>query len=101
MMSSASKPASSTIGQPQGLDDLAHQAHLLAQDVGRRGAVGLVGRRRASWRKVGSGRSKATTIWSGWWSRTRLISIDVKPNTALVTWPEAVAMSVGRAKKAR
>src|SRR5512134_2089530 len=31
----------------------------------------------------------------------RLISIDVKPNTALVTWPLAVAMSVGKAKKAR
>ncbi len=30
-----------------------------------------------------------------------LISIDVKPNTALVTWPEAVARSVGSAKNAR
>ena len=29
------------------------------------------------------------------------MSIDVKPNTALVIWPDAVAMSVGRAKKAR
>ena len=29
------------------------------------------------------------------------MSIDVKPKTALVTWPEAVAMSVGSAKKAR
>ena len=40
-------------------------------------------------------------IESGWWSFTRLISIDVKPKTAFVTWPPAVAMSVGRAKKAR
>jgi hypothetical protein len=31
----------------------------------------------------------------------RLMSIDVNPNTALVTWPEAVVRSVGRAKKAR
>ena len=30
-----------------------------------------------------------------------LISIEVKPNTALVTCPDAVARSVGRAKKAR
>ena len=38
---------------------------------------------------------------SGLWSRTRLMSIDVKPNTALVTCPDAVARSVGRAKNAR
>ncbi len=54
-----------------------------------------------SWRKVGVGRSKETAMLSGRWSRIRLISIDVKPNTALVTWPLAVAMSVGSAKKAR
>jgi hypothetical protein len=35
------------------------------------------------------------------WSRIRLISIDVNPKTALVTWPEAVDRSVGSAKKAR
>ena len=29
------------------------------------------------------------------------MNIDVKPNTALVTWPLAVDMSDGRAKKAR
>jgi hypothetical protein len=45
------------------------------------------------------GRSKAATIESGWWSFTRLISIDVKPKT--VVRPPAVAMSVGRAKNAR
>ncbi len=38
---------------------------------------------------------------SGLWSLSRLISMDVNPNTALVTCPLAVAMSVGRAKKAR
>ena len=38
---------------------------------------------------------------SGRLSRSRLMSIDVNPNTALVTCPDAVAMSVGRAKKAR
>jgi hypothetical protein len=27
--------------------------------------------------------------------------MDVNPKTALVTWPDAVAMSVGRAKNAR
>jgi hypothetical protein len=31
----------------------------------------------------------------------RLISIDVNPNTAFVTCPDAVERSVGRAKKAR
>jgi hypothetical protein len=30
-----------------------------------------------------------------------LISIDVKPYAAFVTWPDAVARLVGRAKKAR
>src|SRR5438552_7881219 len=54
-----------------------------------------------SWRNVGSGRSNATTMPAGLWSLSRLMSIDVNPNTALVTWPLAVAMSVGRAKKAR
>ena len=43
----------------------------------------------------------ATAMAVGWWSRSRLMSIDVNPNTALVTCPEAVAMSVGRAKNAR
>ena len=38
---------------------------------------------------------------SGRWSFNRLMSIDVNPNTALVTCPDAVAMSVGSAKKAR
>ena len=38
---------------------------------------------------------------SGLWSLSRLMSIDVKPNTAFVTWPLAVAMSVGSAKNAR
>ena len=38
---------------------------------------------------------------SGWWSRSRLTSIEVNPNTALVTCPDAVARSVGSAKKAR
>ncbi len=54
-----------------------------------------------SWRNVGSGRSNATTTVSGRWSRMRLMSIDVNPKTALVTCPEAVARSVGRAKNAR
>src|SRR5438552_267104 len=54
-----------------------------------------------SWRNVGSGRSNATTMPAGLWSLSRLMSIDVNPNTAFVTWPDAVAMSVGRAKKAR
>jgi hypothetical protein len=52
-------------------------------------------------RNVGSGRSKVATTWSGWWSFSRLMNIEVKPNTALVTCPDAVAMSVGRAKNAR
>ena len=54
-----------------------------------------------SWRNVFWGRSKVTMTCSGRWSRTRFNSIEVKPNTALVTWPEAVVMSVGRAKNAR
>lgn len=65
------------------LDDLTHQAHLLAQDVGSGFVVGLV-RVDASCRNVGCGRSNVTPIRSGRWSRTRLSSIDVKPYTALV-----------------
>ena len=42
MMSSASKPATSSDDDPERLDDLADEAHLLAQDVGRRVPVGLV-----------------------------------------------------------
>ena len=42
MMSSASKPGASMIGMRKRLDDLADESHLLAQDVGRRAAVGLV-----------------------------------------------------------
>ena len=42
MTSSASKPGSSTSGIVQGLDELAHQAHLLAQDVGGLGPARLV-----------------------------------------------------------
>ena len=38
-----------------------------------------------SWRKVGSGKSNATAIESGFVSRRMFTSIDVKPNTALVT----------------
>ena len=38
---------------------------------------------------------------SGFRSLTMFTSIDVNPNTALVTCPDAVARSVGRAKKAR
>ena len=100
MTSSASKPAISMIGIFERLDDLADQAHLLAQDVGRLRAARLVVVDQP-WRNVGSGRSKATAMPSGWWSFSRLMSIDVNPNTALVTCPEAVAMSVGSAKKAR
>ena len=87
-------------GDAEGVEHLAHEPELLAEDVGRLLPLGLVGGT-ASWRKVGSGRSHATAMASGRWSRRRLISIDVNPKTALVTWPEAVAMSVGRAKKAR
>ncbi len=54
-----------------------------------------------SWRNVGSGRSKVMATASGSWSRSRFTNIDVKPNTALVTRPLAVARSVGSAKKAR
>ncbi len=88
-------------GDPQRLHHLAGEAHLLAEDVGRRLAWPCRCSTR-SWRKnVGCGRSKATAMPAGCWSRSRLTSIDVKPKTALVTCPEAVARSVGRAKKAR
>ena len=43
MMSSASKPGSSSDRDAERVDHLADQAHLLAEDVGRRLAVGLVG----------------------------------------------------------
>ena len=69
---------------PERVEHLAHESHLLAQDVGRRLAVGLVVGV-GSWRKVGSGRSKATSTPSGFCSLSTRISIDVNPNTALVT----------------
>ena len=47
MMSSASKPGDLEDRDAERLDHLAHQPHLLAEDVGRRVAVGLVGRRPA------------------------------------------------------
>ena len=100
-MSSASKPAASKIGICERLEDLAHEPHLLAEDVGRRVAGALVGRRAARGGTSAAGRSKATAIASGLWSFTMFTSIDVKPNTAFVTCPDAVARSVGRAKKAR
>ena len=55
----------------------------------------------ASWRNVGSGRSKATSTSSGRCSLSTLMNIDVNPNTALVSCPLAVDMSCGRAKNAR
>ena len=46
--------------------------------------------------------SKATATCVGRSSRSTLMSIDVKPNTALVCWPVVVEkFSTGRAKKAR
>ena len=86
---------------PQGLEDLAHEAHLLAEDVGRRVAVALVGADAARGGRSAAGRSKATAMASGFWSFRMFTSIDVNPNTALVTCPDAVARSVGSAKKAR
>src|SRR5271166_1415992 len=52
-------------------------------------------------RKVGPGASKATARAEGRCSRTKKTSIEVKPWTALVTVPSAVARSSGSAKKAR
>jgi hypothetical protein len=75
------------------VDQLTDQPHLLAEDVGRLGPARLV--------VVDHLVAKATAMWSGWWSFSKLISMEVNPNTALVTCPDAVAMSVGRAKKAR
>ncbi len=46
--------------------------------------------------------SNATATCVGFSSRSTLMSIDVKPNTALVLWPVVVEkFSTGRAKKAR
>ena len=45
--------------------------------------------------------AQATATPSGRCSRSRLSSIEVNPYTALVTCPDAVAMSVGSAKNAR
>src|SRR5690606_28858383 len=46
--------------------------------------------------------SKATATWVGSSSRSRLMSIDVNPYTALVCWPVVVEkFSTGRAKNAR
>ena len=46
--------------------------------------------------------SKATAMCVGCSSRSMLISIEVKPNTAFVGWPVGVEkLSTGSAKKAR
>ena len=56
----------------------------------------------ASLRKVTRETSNATATCVGCSSRSTLISIEVKPYTAFVTWPVDVEkFSTGRAKKAR
>ena len=65
MMSSASKPACSIDRDAERLDHLADQAHLLAQDVGRRARGWPCRSATRSWRNVGSGRSKATAMRVG------------------------------------
>ena len=85
---------------PQRVHDLTHEPHLLAKDVGSGLALCLV---------LGHGivpEGRLRTIEQhddaiGTLVASRLISIDVKPNTAFVTWPDDVAMSVGNAKNAR
>ena len=53
-------------------------------------------------RKVCRDLSKATPMWVGCSSRSTLISIEVKPKTALVCCPVVVEkFSTGRAKNAR
>jgi hypothetical protein len=84
-------------GDAERVDHLAHQRHLLASRCRGAASRWALYSGFCSWRKVGSGRSNATATASGWWSRTRLMNIDVNPNTALVTCPEAVTRSVGRA----
>ena len=50
------------------------------------------------WRET----SKATATWVGFSSRSTLMSIEVKPKTALVCWPVVVEkFSTGSAKNAR
>ena len=53
-----------------------------------------------SLRNVGAAVSNATARWSGFSSPTTLISMDVKPYTALVTWPDEVA-EIGRQARRR
>ncbi len=56
----------------------------------------------SSRRKVCRDTSKATPMCVGRSSRSTLISIEVKPKTALVGWPVVVEkFSSGSAKKAR
>lgn len=55
-----------------------------------------------SCRNVGSERSNATAMWVGCSSRRTLMSIEVKPYTALVGCPSVVEkFSTGNAKNAR
>ncbi len=55
-----------------------------------------------SLRKVCRETSKVTATWVGASSRSTLMSIEVKPKTALVGWPVRVAkFSTGSAKNAR
>ena len=83
------------------LEHLAHEPDLLAEDVGRLLAAApcrSAPPRGGTWARAGP-RPRRSRRAGG--RGSRLMSIDVNPNTALVTWPDAVAMSVGRAKKAR
>ena len=56
----------------------------------------------SSLRQVCRDRSKVTAMWVGRSSRSRLISMEVKPYTAFVGWPVVVEnFSTGSAKNAR
>ena len=101
MMSSASNPSFSKVRMPRASStSLMSGTWFLnsSGDLARLALYSPYSAVRNVWRET----SKATATCVGCSSRSTLISIDVKPNTALVCWPVVVAkFSTGRAKNAR
>ena len=87
---------------PQRVEHLVDQADLAAEVVGGARSGPPCTRRRPRAGTSARTRSKHTAMWLGCSSRSRLISIEVKPKTALVGWPVVVVkFSTGSAKNAR
>ena len=101
MMSSASKPSFSKVVTPSAAKTSLISGICPENSSGDLERLPLYSAY-SSVRNVRRETSKATATCVGCSSRSTLMSIEVKPNTALVCWPVVVAkFSTGRAKKAR